>query len=214
MRYGMVIDLDRCIGCHACSVACKIENGTSPGVFWNKVSQFEDGIYPKVRRLYIPVFCMHCENPACVTVCPTGATYKDQEGFVRIEQDKCIGCKACMLACPYHVRYLNDGKSYFSKRTPFWGELKENQKEGTVGKCTFCRDRVLRGLEPACVAACPTGARIFGDLSDSNSNLCQLVKSREHFQLDSDFDLRPSVYYLLPKGFILNERAIRNDYSI
>jgi molybdopterin-containing oxidoreductase family iron-sulfur binding subunit len=201
MRYGMVLDLERCIGCHACSVACKIENGTSPGVFWSRVFQLEDGPYPEVRRVYIPRLCMHCENPACVTVCPTAATYKDPQGFVRVDEDKCIGCKACMLACPYSVRYFNDGKAYFPEGMNLWGEVGEEHKEGTVAKCTFCRHRVLEGLEPACVVACPTGARIFGDLGDTDSGISQLIKKRKSFQLKPELDLRPLVYYLLPEAF-------------
>ena len=201
MKYGMVLDLDRCIGCHACSIACKMENATSPGVFWSRVFQIEDGTYPDVRRAYIPRLCMHCENPACTTVCPTDATYKDSDGFVQIDEGKCIGCKACMLACPYEVRYFNDGGSYFFPGTLPWGEVGEGHKEGTVAKCTFCRHRVLEGSEPACVVACTTGARIFGDLENPESKAALLIKRRQTFQLRPELDLRPSVYYLLPKGF-------------
>lgn len=205
MRYGMVLDLERCIGCHACSIACKIENGTSPGVFWSRVFQLEDGKYPEVRRAYIPRLCMHCENPACVKVCPTEATFKDSQGFVQVDEGKCIGCKACMLACPYDVRYFNDGRSYFDGRMPaMWGESGEQHREGTVAKCSFCRHRVSEGLDPACVVACPTEARIFGDLEDPNGESSKLIRKRKNFQLQPELDLRPSVYYLLPKGFVFD----------
>ena len=207
MRYGMVLDLERCIGCHACSIACKIENSTPPGVFWSRVFQLEDGIYPEVRRAYIPRLCMHCENPACVKVCPTTATYKDSQGFVRVDEDKCLGCKACMTACPYHVRYFNDGSSYFNKRMPDpWGETGEVHREGTVAKCNFCRHRVSERLDPACVVSCPTEARIFGDLEDPDSESSKLIKRRKNFQLKPELNLRPSVYYLLPKGFKFTDR--------
>ena len=202
MRYGMVIDLNRCIGCHACSIACKIENATPPGVFWSRLFQLEEGTYPDVKRIYIPRLCMHCENPACVTVCPTEATYKDVDGLVCVDEDKCIGCQACILACPYEARYCNNGQSYFSNDTFPWGEAYEGHLEGTVAKCTFCRHMVKKGLDPACVQACTTGARIFGDLEDPKSEVSQLIKNRVSFQLRPELDQRPSVYYLPAKGYI------------
>ena len=201
MRYGMVIDLNRCIGCDACSIACKIENATPPGVFWSRVFQLEEGTYPDVKRTYIPRLCMHCENPACITVCPTEATYKDPDGFVRVDEDKCIGCHACILACPYQARYFNDGQYYFSNGTSPWGEAYEGHREGTVAKCTFCPHLVEKGLDPACVQACPTAARIFGDAEDPKSEVSQLIKNRVNFQLHAELDQRPSVYYLPAKGY-------------
>jgi len=205
MKYGMVIDLDRCIGCHACSLACKIENSTSKGIFWSRVFQLEDGVYPNVRRAFLPRLCMHCDNPVCITVCPTGATFKSSNGLVLVDENKCIGCKACMLACPYSVRYFNDGKQYFSGWVPPWGELPEGHREGTVGKCSFCSHRIEKGLDPACVEACPTRARIFGDLDDQESEVFQLIRGRRGFQLRPELDLRPCVHYLAPRGFTYTE---------
>lgn len=201
----MVLDLNRCIGCHACSLACKIENATSKGVFWSRVFQMEDGLYPTVRRAYLPRLCMHCENPACITVCPTGATFKSPNGLVLVDESKCIGCRACMLACPYGVRYFNDGKEYFLGGTPPWGEATVDHQEGTVGKCTFCSHRIEQGLDPACVEACPTRARIFGDLDDEESEVSQLIRSRQGFQLRPELNLSPCVYYLAPRGFTFAE---------
>jgi molybdopterin-containing oxidoreductase family iron-sulfur binding subunit len=205
MRYGMVIDLNRCIGCNACSIACKLENGTSPGIFWNRVYELEEGTYPDVKRCYITRLCMHCEDPPCVTVCPTGATYKDPDGFVRVDEDKCVGCQQCVLACPYEARYINTGESYFSEGIFPWGEAYEKHQTNTVGKCTFCPHLVEKGLEPACVQTCPTQARIFGDLNDPESEVSQLIKKKSNFQLHPELDLGPSVYYLPPKGYIFKD---------
>jgi len=202
MRYGMVIDLNRCIGCHACSIACKIENATPPGVFWSRVFQVEEGKYPDVKRSYIPRLCMQCDDPACIKVCSTRATYKDPLGLVRIDESKCIGCKACILACPYGARSLNEGGDYFSTGAP-WGEIEESHEVGTVSKCTFCSHLIGKGPEPSCVAACPTGARHFGDIDDPESEVRQLIKGRFGFQFHPEFNLDPSVYYLPPKGSIL-----------
>lgn len=202
MRYGMVIDLNRCIGCHACSIACKIENATPPGVFWSRVFQVEEGQYPDVKRSYIPRLCMQCEDPACIKVCSTKATYKDSQNLVRVDEQKCIGCKTCILACLYGVRSFNEGGRYFSTDVP-WGEIEGDHQAGTVSKCTFCAHLIGKGEEPACVSACPTRARHFGDLSDPGSVVFQLIRGRFGFQFHPEFRLNPSVYYLPPKGSIL-----------
>lgn len=212
MRYGMVIDLNRCIGCHACSIACKIENATPPGVFWSRVFQVEEGQYPDVKRSYIPRLCMQCEDPACIKVCSTKATYKDSQNLVRVDEQKCIGCKACILACPYGVRSFNEGGKYFSIDVP-WGETEECHQEGTVSKCTFCSHLIGKGGEPACVSACPTRARHWGDLSDPESGVAQLIESRFGFQFHPEFGLNPSVFYLPPRGSSLGVVFYTLTYS-
>ena len=199
MRYGMVIDLRRCIGCNACSLACKQENSTGPGIFWSRTIVSEKGRYPKARMDYLPLLCMHCENAPCVKACPTGATGKMENGTVVVDQNKCIGCRACMIACPY------DARSMALKATPYHGEKgftafeeasKDDHQEGTVEKCNFCADRVKAGQKPACVLTCTTRARIFGDLDDPGSEVSKLIAARDGYQLQPQHGTEPSVFYL------------------
>jgi len=197
----MIIDLNRCIGCHACSMACKVKNSTGPEVHWSRVFMCEDGSYPTVRRTYIPRLCMHCEKPVCAEVCPTGATFRDGDGFVRVDEDKCIGCQACILACPYEARYLNTEKSYFGLDKPLLGGSIKGHRPMTVSKCTFCRDLVAKNKNPACVDACPTGARIFGDLDDADSAASHELDRKKTFVLHEELGLSPSVFYVTPKYF-------------
>lgn len=208
-RYGMVIDTKKCVGCHVCAMACKTENNLPNDVWWNRI--FTDnggemgfdmvgGSYPDNLQFgYIPVACQHCENPACVKVCPVGATYKDPEtGVVRQDYDKCIGCRMCVAACPYTgVRSFNwEEPAYYADFALGDADAAKHEKH-TVEKCIFCTQRVARGEQPACVADCIGRARHFGDLDDPNSEVSRLLASREYTQLHTEFGTKPSVYYLV-----------------
>jgi len=194
----MVIDLKRCIGCYACAVACKAENATPPDVLWCRVIKQESGTYPLVRRISVPLQCMHCREPACLPVCPTGATYKRADGIVDIDRDKCVGCRACMMACPYQARFFQEGnETYFPGGvTPYESRGYGRHQAGTVSKCNFCLPRLEQGLEPACVANCMARARIFGDLDDPQSEVSRTIRERGGTQLYAELGTDPSIYYL------------------
>ena len=213
-RWGMVIDLRRCVGCYACMVACKQEHFLPPEIFWNRLVISETGKYPTVTKQMYPVLCNHCKEATCVKVCPTGATIKRQDGIVMVDYDKCVGCRYCLVACPYQQRtfYVDGKKEYFPGQG--FTELEIIGRElypfqpGTVVKCNFCVERVdegiTRGLKPgvdreatpACVIACPAKARYFGDLDDPNSEVSILIKEKRGFQLHPEFGTDTSVYYV------------------
>ncbi|MFC2068725.1 sulfate reduction electron transfer complex DsrMKJOP subunit DsrO [Chloroflexota bacterium] len=197
-RWGMVLDLSRCIGCYACVMACKTENGTPKGVFWAKVLEQEVGKFPSARRVFWPVLCNHCQAPTCVEVCPSGATNQRPDGIVEVDYNKCIGCRYCIQACPYNIRvFMDEIEGYFPKElTPYEKVKYEEWQAGTVTKCTFCVHRVDNNLEPACVIACPSGARVFGDLDDPNSKVSMLIRKFRGTQLRPEAATDPSVYYL------------------
>jgi len=191
----MVIDLKKCVGCNACTTSCKQEHGTPQGVTRAKVMRKEIGQYPHVKRVILPVLCNHCEEPPCVDVCPTGATSKDKvTGIVSIDKKVCIGCSACVTACPYTARYpVHTYEGYFGEELTPYEEIKyKNMPSGVTDKCDFCADRLKQGLEPACVQVCLSSARIFGKKED----LMELITRRNGFQLRQELGTDPNVYYL------------------
>jgi phenylacetyl-CoA:acceptor oxidoreductase subunit 1 len=204
----MVIDLFRCIGCHACTYACKAENTTGKGIFWTLVYDYERGKYPNVIRSFLPILCMHCENAPCEQVCPSGATYRRVDGIIAIDQNKCISCRACMVACPYHVRFQNPGGSYLAAEGHQKQERYAPRQPGIVEKCNFCKDRIEWGIahgltpgvewdaNPACVNACPVNARTFGNLDDPESEISRLTSSQKGEVLHEEFGTSPSVFYI------------------
>lgn len=176
----MLIDLDKCIGCHSCAVVCKQENNVGLGTFWNKVLTIGPfGVYPDLDVYYLPANCQHCENPECVAVCPTGASYKREDGIVLVDHDKCIGCQYCVMACPYGVRTYSKDK-------------------GVIEKCTLCVQRINNGEEPACVSICPAQARIIGDINDPNSKISKARKDAgENLHHLTDVGNNPKATYVL-----------------
>lgn len=197
-RYVMVIDLARCVGCDACSIACKAENATPRGILWNRVLKYETGIYPESQLHFLPMHCMHCAEPECEKVCPTGAISKRADGIVVIDNNKCMGCRYCILACPYaSLRTLDKLHTYYEGYlTPFENIGYRKHKIGTSEKCDFCLERVEKGMEPACVTACAAGARFFGNLNDPDSEVSRLIKERGGFVLNPELGTDPSCYYL------------------
>lgn len=175
-RFGMLIDLSLCIGCNACVVGCKQENRVPRKRFNTWIESFDVEENGRIRRANVPKQCNHCESAPCVKVCPTGASQKLPDGVVVVDADKCIGCKYCMAACPYQVRYQLD--------------------TGEVEKCTFCHHRITEGLMPACVSTCVTKARVFGDMNDPQSDIAKALAAAKANVLDSGLGLGPSLFYL------------------
>ena len=200
-RYGFAVDTYRCIGCHTCSVGCKEENNLPKGIWWNRVLtdggdsvDTPRGVFPDVEMSHVTVACQHCENPACVKVCPVGATYKDANtGIVRQDYEKCIGCRMCVAACPYTgVRSFNwEEPQYYLDFAIGDSDVPTHQKH-VVEKCTMCWHRVAKGLGPMCVDVCPARARFWGDLDDPESDVSKLIASRGCKQLLPEEGTNPS----------------------
>ena len=212
-RWAMIADLRRCVGCQTCTAACKHANATPPGVQWRRVLDMEVGEYPDVKRAFVPVGCMHCDDPPCMHVCPSTATRKRADGIVTIDYDLCIGCAYCAVACPYDARFKVDVPR-FSYGEPIASEAQrfDESKVGVATKCTFCAERIDAGLAkglrpgvdpeatPACVNACIAGALHFGDIEDSGSNVCALLAENQHFRLHEALGTGPRLYYLWDKA--------------
>lgn len=212
-RWGMVINLHTCIGCYNCMISCKQEHFLPPNIFYNRLLVGEIGIYPSVLKLNYPVLCNHCNEAPCVDVCPSGATEQRADGIVRVDPDKCIGCRSCLIACPYQQRtYLPlKEESFFPGQglTPYemTGRSLAPLERGTVVKCDFCSNIVDEGAArgftpgvdreatPACVKACPVKARHFGDLDDPESEVSRLIRNKKAAPLHPEYGTGPSVFY-------------------
>lgn len=177
MRYGFLIDQTSCIGCHACTVACKAEHDVPLGVFRTWVKYVEKGEFPNSRRHFLVERCNHCANAPCVAICPTGALFTRPDGIVDFDKERCIGCKSCMQACPYDAIYIDPA-------------------EHTAAKCNFCAHRIDQGLQPACVLVCPEEAIIFGDLDDPTTRISRLVGRESVAVRRPEQGTEPKLFYL------------------
>lgn len=199
MRYGMLIDLTKCVGCNACTVACRNHNGTPSGVSLHKIMKYEVGKFPHSKMKFLPMPCMQCENAPCEKACPIGATVKRPDGIVEVLADQCMGCRGCVTACPYDARqFVWEIKNYYEQApvTLFEKKRHKEYQQGTVVKCTFCLNRLEKGLEPACVTTCPSQCRVFGDLDDPSSELSKAIAAGNARPFREDLETNPSVYYI------------------
>jgi Fe-S-cluster-containing dehydrogenase component/DNA-binding NarL/FixJ family response regulator len=209
-RWVMVIDLRKCSGCDACTIACKAENQLPPGVVYRPVVKEEVGTYPNVRRRFLPRPCMQCEKPPCTPVCPVGATWRRADGVIAIDYDKCIGCRYCLTACPYSARTTDKGE-FYTEGTPEVQPYEEQVSPeydagfrradggspiGNARKCHFCLHRLEVGQLPACVTSCVGHATFFGDANDPTSLVAELIGRPEARRLKEELGTQPRVYYL------------------
>ncbi len=176
-RLAMTLDVDLCLGCEACIVACSAENEVPVGQFRIRMRTTTAGTFPDLRTEFRVESCFHCADAPCLNVCPTGATYKTADGIVLVDPAKCTGCKACVIACPYGMRYVH--------------------RDGWVDKCTFCDHRLAAGRQPACVETCPTGARVFGDLDDDADPINDALAGAQSVSVvNPDTGANPHLFFL------------------
>jgi Fe-S-cluster-containing dehydrogenase component len=221
IRWTMVIDLAKCVGCHACTIGCVSENKLPPGVVYRPVMEEELGEYPNVSRRFLPRPCLHCMNPPCVKVCPVKATYKNKQGVTVVNYNRCIGCRYCLVACPYGARTADFG-AFYTDQTPDgpgalvgrhsakngyentpaaeygrkWADRKKESPVGNARKCHFCLHRLAVNMLPNCVTTCIGRATYFGDRNDKHSLVSELLASPRVFILKPELGTKPSVFYL------------------
>ncbi|MCF6247676.1 MAG: 4Fe-4S dicluster domain-containing protein [Desulfobacula sp.] len=216
VKFAYALDLSRCVGCRKCVYACVSENNQSrnPQIHWISVLKFkkddkwidlenadryyDPNLVPEDDSFYMPVQCQQCEDPPCVKVCPTQATWKEKDGIIVVDYNWCIGCRYCMAACPYGARHFNWSKPGIPKdeinpNTHYLGN--RPRYKGVVEKCTFCVQRTRVGKYPACVEVCPVGARKFGDLLDPDSEIRYIIENKRVFRLKEDLNTIPKFYY-------------------
>ena len=211
-RWVMVIDLRKCVGCHACTVACNAENHLPPGVVYRPVIEEEIGTFPNVSQRFVPRPCMQCEKPPCVPVCPVSATWRRPDGIIAIDYDACIGCRYCITACPYNARTFDFGEFYTKEKgmngiMPYEEQpnyeyhrqrVRQDEKSpvGNARKCHFCLHRIEKGLLPQCVVTCIGRATYFGDANDPEALVSELIGRPNVMRLKEELGTEPRVYYL------------------